>query len=43
MTIQIGTARSQPGDIVYGQFDAVPLPTGGMDAFPVIIAQGRAA
>jgi predicted deacylase len=41
--IQVGTARSQPGEIVYGQFDAVPLPTGGLDSFPVIIAQGRTA
>jgi hypothetical protein len=40
-SIQVGTARSQPGEIVYGQFDAVPLPTGGMDSFPIIIAQGR--
>jgi predicted deacylase len=40
--IQIGTARSKAGEIVYGQFDAVSLPTGGSDFFPVIIAQGRA-
>lgn len=42
-TIQVGTARSQPGEIVYGVFEAVPLPTGGFDHFPVIIAQGRAS
>lgn len=41
-TIQVGTAHSKPGEIVYGHFEAVPLPTGGTDAFPVIIAQGRA-
>jgi hypothetical protein len=41
-SIQIGTATSKPGEIVYGRFDAVPLPTGGMDSFPVIIVQGRA-
>ncbi len=41
--IQVGTARSKPGEIVYGQFEAVPLPTGGADFFPVIIAQGRMA
>jgi predicted deacylase len=41
--IQVGNARSKPGEIVYGQFEAVPLPTGGVDSFPVIIAQGRAA
>jgi predicted deacylase len=40
--IQVGTARSEPGEIVYGQFEAVSLPTGGSDFFPVIIAQGRA-
>ena len=39
--IQVGTARSQPGQIVYGRFDAVALPTGGFNSFPVIIAQGR--
>jgi uncharacterized protein len=38
--IQVGTARSRPGEIVYGTFDAVPLPSGGSDAFPVIIVQG---
>ncbi|MBN1565054.1 MAG: succinylglutamate desuccinylase/aspartoacylase family protein [Anaerolineae bacterium] len=41
-SITVGSARSQPGQIVYGQFDAVPLLTGGSDAFPVIIAQGKA-
>jgi predicted deacylase len=41
--IQIGTAHSQPGEIVCGEFDAVPLPTGGSDSFPVIIAQGHTA
>ena len=38
--IQIGTAHSRPGQLAYGVFDAVKLPTGEMDAFPVIIAQG---
>lgn len=42
-TITIGTAQSQPGQIVYGKFDAVKLPTGGSDFFPIIIAQGREA
>lgn len=41
-TITIGTAHSKPGHIVYGQFNAVDLPTGGSDFFPVIIAQGQA-
>ncbi len=40
--IRIGTATSRPGEITYGAFEAVPLPTGGMDSFPVIIAQGAA-
>ncbi|MBN1430257.1 MAG: succinylglutamate desuccinylase/aspartoacylase family protein [Anaerolineae bacterium] len=39
--ITIGTTTSKPGTISYGWFDAVPLPTGGMDRFPVIIAQGK--
>ncbi|NDJ76290.1 MAG: succinylglutamate desuccinylase/aspartoacylase family protein [Chloroflexi bacterium] len=38
--IQVGTARSRPGQIVYGVFDAVPLPTGNTETLPVIIAQG---
>lgn len=40
-SIQIGTARSQPGAITYGTLDAVPLPTGGTDSFPIVIAQGK--
>lgn len=40
-SIRIGTAHSRPGEIVYGAFEAVPLPTGGADSFPVIIAQGQ--
>lgn len=39
--IVIGTVHSQPGQIVCGTFDALPLPTGGSDVFPVIVAQGR--
>lgn len=38
--IRIGTATSRPGEITYGAFEAVPLPTGGADSLPVIIAQG---
>jgi predicted deacylase len=41
--IRIGTAESRPGEITYGAFEAVPLPTGGSDFFPVIIAQGSEA
>ncbi len=36
----IGTATAQPGEIVTGWFEAIPLPTGGTDCFPVMIAQG---
>lgn len=38
--IEIGTARAQLGKISYGAVDAVELPSGGVDQFPVIIAQG---
>ncbi len=38
--VEIGTARAQPGKFVYGVLDAVELPSGGVDQFPVIIAQG---
>lgn len=41
MTLQIGSARGVPGQIVYGVFEALPLPTGGTEFFPVIVAQGR--
>jgi predicted deacylase len=40
-SIQVGSAVSRPGEIVFGTFEAVPLPTGGADFFPVIMAQGR--
>ncbi len=39
-TLEIGTARAQPGKFVYGTLDAVDLPSGGVDRFPVIVAQG---
>ena len=39
--LTIGTARAEPGKIVYGSFDAVGLPTGETDRFPILIAQGR--
>ncbi len=41
--IEVGTARAKAGKIVYGVFDAVELPTGGADQFPVIVAQGAAS
>src|SRR5688572_1739163 len=39
--LTIGTAAARPGEITYGTFQAVSLPTGGQDDFPVIIAQGK--
>ena len=38
----IGTARSAPGEIAYGTFEGVALPTGGSDDFAIILAQGKA-
>ncbi len=38
--LKIGTAQALPGQLAYGEFEGVPLPTGGSDNFPVIIAQG---
>ena len=40
-TLSIGTAHSKPGAYAYGTLDALALPTGGIEAFPIIIAQGR--
>jgi predicted deacylase len=39
--LTVGTAQASPGQVVYGWFDAVGLPTGEADRFPVMIAQGR--
>ncbi len=39
--LEIGSARAQPGKFVYGALDAIDLPSGGIDQFPVIIAQGN--
>lgn len=39
--LRIGSAVGKPGQITYGTFEGVPLPTGGTDDFPVIIAQGK--
>lgn len=39
-TINIGTAKSKPGTIQYGQWDAFDHPTGHTEFFPIIIAQG---
>jgi hypothetical protein len=38
--LEIGTALARPGQLVYGEFAGVALPTGGSDHFPVILAQG---
>jgi predicted deacylase len=39
--IEIGSARSRPGELVTGEFDALALPTGGLERLPVVVAQGR--
>lgn len=38
--LKIGTATAQRGAIVNGWFEALKLPSGGSEDFPVIIAQG---
>lgn len=40
MTLSLGTAIAKRGEIVYGEYDLVQHPVGGMDRVPVIIAQG---
>ena len=40
MGIQIGSATARRGEIVNGWFEAIDLPTGGFDRFPVVVAQG---
>ncbi|MEP7288770.1 MAG: succinylglutamate desuccinylase/aspartoacylase family protein [Chloroflexota bacterium] len=40
-TLEVGTARAQPGKIIYGELEALELPSGGSDYFPIIIAQGK--
>jgi predicted deacylase len=39
--LEIGTARGESGAYAYGTFDAMTLPSGGTETFPVIIGQGR--
>jgi hypothetical protein len=39
--LSIGTAQAVPGQIVYGTFEGVALPTGGTDDFPVIVVRGK--
>ena len=40
MTLSLGTAKAKRGQIVYGEYDLVEHPVGGVDRLPVIIAQG---
>lgn len=37
----VGTATARPGEIVYGELPVLEHPTGGWEALPVIVAQGR--
>ncbi|MCC7208866.1 MAG: succinylglutamate desuccinylase/aspartoacylase family protein [Anaerolineae bacterium] len=39
--LKIGTAHGKPGAYAYGALDALALPTGGTETFPIVIAQGR--
>lgn len=39
--LDIGGVRGRPGALACGMLDAVALPTGDMDRFPVVVAQGR--
>jgi len=40
MNLTLGTATARRGEIVYGEYPLVQHPVGGMDALPVILAQG---
>jgi predicted deacylase len=40
LRLEIGSAIGQPGQLAYGSLDAVALPNGGSDQFPIIVAQG---
>jgi predicted deacylase len=41
--LKIGDVTAAPGEIRYGRWEALAHPTGHMEFFPVIIAQGRSA
>ena len=41
MVLSLGTARAAAGRVVYGTYDLVEHPTGGIDQLPVVIAQGN--
>ncbi|MFQ5980557.1 MAG: succinylglutamate desuccinylase/aspartoacylase family protein [Candidatus Heimdallarchaeota archaeon] len=38
--IAIGSAKSEPGKLTYGSFDALDLPTGTAEKIPIMICQG---
>jgi predicted deacylase len=40
-TITLGTATAEPGTIQYGRWAALGHPTGHVEFFPIIIAQGK--
>ncbi|MFX0115785.1 MAG: succinylglutamate desuccinylase/aspartoacylase family protein, partial [Candidatus Hodarchaeota archaeon] len=39
-SIVIGSAKSEPGKLIYGFIDGIDLPTGIADKIPVMICQG---
>jgi predicted deacylase len=39
--LRVGTAQGKAGEITYGTFEGVQMPTGSSDDLPVIIAQGK--
>ena len=39
--IQVGTAHALPGQITYGYFEALEVPTGITERLPVVIVQGK--
>jgi len=41
MTITIGNVSARPGEVASGWLEAIALPTGGYDRFPVSIVQGE--
>jgi predicted deacylase len=40
LRLEIGNVIGQPGQLAYGSVDAVALPNGGSDQFPILVAQG---
>jgi predicted deacylase len=39
-SIVIGSAKNEPGKVIYGFVEGIELPTGTADKIPVIICQG---